>query len=161
MPCHPARARELMRAGKAVRRFERGVFYIRLTEREAGETQPIAVGIDPGVKVGAHTVPDHKEILYIVPLRFHRRQLHVLQPAKGGVRKCYGGTRSLGFKRSAWVQHSKYGVCYIGGTMAVSERQTHRSYVSLHRQLACLSERKRGGFLCRLKAAVSTAQIYD
>jgi hypothetical protein len=50
MPCHPARARELVRNGKALRRFNRGMFYIKLTEREDGETQPAAVGIDPGSK---------------------------------------------------------------------------------------------------------------
>jgi hypothetical protein len=62
MPCHPARARELIRKGKAVRRFDRGIFFIRLTERADGAVQEIAVGIDPGskkegitVKSAAHT----------------------------------------------------------------------------------------------------------
>lgn len=64
MPCHPARARELVRRGKAVRRFNRGLFYIKLIDREDGGIQPIAVGIDPGgkkegltVKSDAHTLP--------------------------------------------------------------------------------------------------------
>lgn len=62
MPCHPARARELVRKGRAVRRFDRGIFSIRLLDRAEGETQPVAVGIDPGsvkegftVKSGMHT----------------------------------------------------------------------------------------------------------
>lgn len=62
MPCHPARARELVRQGRAVRRFNRGLFYIQLLERKEGNIQPIAVGIDPGgkkegfsVKSEAHT----------------------------------------------------------------------------------------------------------
>ena len=38
MPCHPARARELVRAGKAKRRFSKGLFYILLTERQDGFT---------------------------------------------------------------------------------------------------------------------------
>jgi len=50
MPCHPARARELVRAGKARRRFSKGLFYILLTERSDGFKQPIALGIDPGSK---------------------------------------------------------------------------------------------------------------
>src|SRR5262245_2030141 len=50
MPCHPARARQLIRQRKAVRRFDKGLFYIRLTEREEGLTQPIAIGLDPGSK---------------------------------------------------------------------------------------------------------------
>ena len=284
MPCHPARARQLVRGGQAIRRFDRGLFYIQLLVREAGDTQPIVVGIDPGAKrealtvksakrtllniqteavdwvkdaeetsttmrrarrhrktpyracrplrnnhkplllpsikarwqwklrvcrwlsryypidrfmvedvkavthrghhsnwnklfsaiqcgknwfydqlgriapvetvqgfetaqererlglkkstdklsdkfeahcvdswtlahmrIGGHPIPDNKAILYLVPLRFHRRQLHVLQPAKGNLRKRYGGTLSMGFKRGSWVKHPKYGVRYVGG----------------------------------------------
>jgi RRXRR protein len=66
--------------------------------------------------VGGHVEPDNKAMLYIVPLRFHRRQLHRLQPEKGGIRKPYGGTASLGFKRGSWVRHPQHGVCYVGGT---------------------------------------------
>jgi len=281
MPCHPARARELVKAGKAVRRFSKGVFFIRLTERAEGEVQPVACGIDPGSKkegftvkssnrtflniqadavtwvseavearrqmrrnrrsrktpcranrmnrargtlppstrarwgsklrlakwlsgiypisifmvedvkaktkgkrkwdasfspleigkawfyeelrelakvetksgwetkllrdvmglkkIGnkmaevfeAHcvdswalsasavggTVPDNTRIICMTPLRFHRRQLHRFQPSKGGIRKLYGGTRSLGFKRGSLVTHPKYGIAYIGGAM--------------------------------------------
>src|SRR5215207_3327324 len=56
MPCHAARARELVRKGRAVRRFDRGLFYIKLLDRRDGATQPIAVGIDPGSKKEAFTV---------------------------------------------------------------------------------------------------------
>jgi hypothetical protein len=56
MPCHPARARELVRKDKAVRRFNRGLFYIKLISRQDGVTQPVAVGIDPGSKKEAYTV---------------------------------------------------------------------------------------------------------
>ncbi|MEP7288251.1 MAG: RRXRR domain-containing protein [Chloroflexota bacterium] len=68
------------------------------------------------LEVGGHTAPDNTAMLYLVPLRFHRRQLHRLQPAKGGVRNPYGGTDSLGFKRGSWVNHPKWGVCYVGGS---------------------------------------------
>ncbi len=56
MPCHPARARELIRKGRAVRQFDRGIFYIRLLSRSDGVTQPIAVGVDPGSKKEGLTV---------------------------------------------------------------------------------------------------------
>ncbi|MEW6228059.1 MAG: RRXRR domain-containing protein [Bacillota bacterium] len=59
--------------------------------------------------------PDHTGFYYLVPLRFHRRQLHRLEPEKGGVRKPYGSTRSLGFKRGTLVKHPNHGLCYIGG----------------------------------------------
>jgi RRXRR protein len=281
MPCHPARARELVHNDMANRRFNRGVFYIRLTKRSDGATQPIAVGIDPGSKkegltvksaahtylniqadavtwvsyavqtrrmmrrgrrgrktpyrkcrwnrkiggippstkarwqwklrlawwlvkmypithfvvedikattkrgkrrwnrsfsplevgkqwfykelnkvapvetrqgyetkelrdavglkkssnklaetfdahcvdswvlanwwVGGHIRPDNEAMLFVTPLQFHRRQLHWLQPERGGLRRRYGGTRSLGFKRGSLVKHPKYGVVFVGG----------------------------------------------
>jgi hypothetical protein len=285
MPCRPERARELVRSGRAVRRFDRGLFYIRLKDRADGAVQPAAVGIDPGSKkeaftvkseahtylniqtdavtwvskrmdvrrdmcrgrrgrntpyrecrpnrkqgsaegrlppstrsrwgwklricvwlskyypitvftvedvkartrkgqrqwnrsfspleagkgwfygkleklarvekyggydtkalrdalglkktkdkmsgrfdahcvdswilanaeVGGHSKPDNTRIMYVVPLRFHRRQLHYLQPKKGGIRPRYGGTMSLGLKRGTWVRHPRYGVTYVGG----------------------------------------------
>lgn len=42
--------------------------------------------------------PTCRRIWYVVPAVLHRRQLHRLQASKGGVRKPYGGTRSLGLK---------------------------------------------------------------
>lgn len=58
---------------------------------------------------------DTRVAFSVVPLRFHRRQLHALQPSKGGVRRPYGGTNSLGFKRGSYVQHPKWGLVYVGG----------------------------------------------
>lgn len=66
--------------------------------------------------VGGHVVPDNKKILYVRPLQFHRRQLHVFAPSKGGIRKNYGGTMSMGLKRGSLVKNEKYGLCYVGGT---------------------------------------------
>jgi hypothetical protein len=283
MPCHPVRARALVRSGRAIRRFDRGLFYIRMMDRADGDVQPVAVGIDPGSKkeaftvksevhtylniqadavtwvservevrremrrarrarnapyrecrlnrsvkegwlppstrarwnwklricnwlsrrypvavfavedvkartkkgqrrwnrsfspleagkrwfygeleksarvetyaghetkairdllglektkdkmsdrfnahcvdswvlanaeVGGHSKPDCTGIMHIVPLQFHRRQLHRFQPKKGGKRSSYGGTISLGLKRGTWVRHPRHGVAYVGG----------------------------------------------
>jgi hypothetical protein len=73
---------------------------------------------------GGQPKPDNKRLLCIAPLRFHRRQLHRLQPERGGVRKPYGGTHSLGFKLGSLVKHAKYGLAYIGGYL--------KDRVSLH-----------------------------
>lgn len=281
MPCHPARARELVRKGKAVRRFSKGIFYIKLLHRASGAVQTVAIGIDPGSKkegfsvksaehtylniqadavtwvkdavetkrnmrrsrrqrktpcrknrlnrargclppstkarwqwklrvanvlsklfpvecfvvedikarttgkrrwdasfsplevgkawfytelkklgqidikqgfdtytmrnqlglkktnrklsngfdahcvdswvlanswTGGHVKPENQNVMLIEPIQLHRRRLHVLQPAKHGVRKTYGSTRSLGFKRGSLVKHKKYGISYVGGT---------------------------------------------
>jgi len=290
MPCHPARARELVRKGRALRRFNKGLFYIKMLDREDGVVQPVAVGVDPGSKkegltvkseshtylninadavtwvsdavktrremrrgrrfrktpcranrinrargalppstrarwqwklrlclwlaklypvsqfvvedikartlgkrrwdksfsplevgkqwfydelgriapvdlrqgwetkglrdalglkksskkmaevfgahcvdswvlanehVGGHIVPDNTRLLLVTPLRFHRRQLHRLQPAAGGVRAPYGSTRSHGFKRGSLAKHPKHGLVYIGGVL--------KNRVCLHR----------------------------
>ena len=67
-------------------------------------------------KIGGHVIPDNKGIIKIIPLQFHRRQLHVFQFSKGGIRREYGGTRSLGLKRGSLVKHKKLGFCLVGGT---------------------------------------------
>ena len=68
--------------------------------------------------VGGHTKPDNESLMTIIPLQYHRRQLHVFQPTKGGKRKNYGGTMSLGFKRGSLVKHRQLGIVYVGGTMS-------------------------------------------
>ena len=65
---------------------------------------------------GGHIKPDNEKMWLITPLQFSRRQLHVQNPTTNGIRKPYGGTRSLGFKRGSWVQHPKFGTCYMGGS---------------------------------------------
>jgi hypothetical protein len=82
---------------------------------------------------GGHVVPDNESCLAIEPLQFSRRQLHVRQPAKGGKRKEYGGTRSLGLKRGSLVKHPKHGVCYVGGASDVGKCKGKEQWrISLH-----------------------------
>jgi hypothetical protein len=61
--------------------------------------------------------PTTKSLHYMVPLRWHRRQLHRLEAEKGGIRRRYGGTMSLGVKKGVLVKHFKYGLCYVGGSL--------------------------------------------
>jgi hypothetical protein len=75
---------------------------------------------------GGAKTPTCTRLWYGVPLQLHRRQLHRLQPEKGGIRKPYGGTRSLGFKRGTVIHHPRYGCCIVGGY----DREKQR--VSLH-----------------------------
>jgi len=75
--------------------------------------------------VGGHIKPDNTDILFVSPIRLHRRQLHMLQYAKGGIRKRYGSTNSCGLKRGSLVKHTKYGLVYVGGSM--------KDKISLHR----------------------------
>jgi hypothetical protein len=61
--------------------------------------------------------PTTKSLYYVVPLRWHRRQLHRLEAEEGGVRRRYGGTVSLGLKKGTLIEHVKYGLCYVGGSL--------------------------------------------
>ena len=90
--------------------------------------------------VGGHIKVDNKSMLKLVPFQFHRRQLHVFQPASGDKRRKYGGTRSLGLKRGSLIIHTKYGLSYVGGSM--------KERVSLH----CLETGKR---------LTQSAKVYD
>jgi hypothetical protein len=77
-------------------------------------------------KVSGICAPPCTRVWYVVPARLHRRQLHCFQACKGGGRKPYGGTRSLGLKRGTLVRHPKYGVCAVGGFDRAKQR------ISLH-----------------------------
>lgn len=65
--------------------------------------------------VGGHVKPDNEALLVVTPIRFHRRQLHYLQPGLGSTRGRYGGTMSHGLKRGSRIRHAKFGVVYVGG----------------------------------------------
>jgi hypothetical protein len=68
-------------------------------------------------RVGGHTVPDNTTIKRMIPLQFHRRQLHNFQFEIGGKRRRQGGTISLGFKKGSLVKHPKHRLCYVGGNL--------------------------------------------
>jgi RRXRR protein len=59
--------------------------------------------------------PTCQRLWYVVPAILNRRKLHLLQAAKGGIRRPQGGTHSLDFKRGTVVKHPTYGLCTIGG----------------------------------------------
>lgn len=56
MPTNSARARKLIKVGKARGKFKKGLYYIQLLDRENGEIQPVCVGVDSGSKKEAMTV---------------------------------------------------------------------------------------------------------
>lgn len=83
--------------------------------------------------VGGHIQPDNTTLIEVVPLEFHRRQLHRLQHAAGHIRSRYGGTISDGLKRGSLVKHIKYGVVYVGGYMEKpTKKEPRRKLISLH-----------------------------
>jgi hypothetical protein len=78
--------------------------------------------------VSGAVAPTCTRLWYGVPVRLHRRQLHRLQADHGGVRKPYGGTRSLGFRRGTLVRHPRYGRCTIGGCDRARGRLSLHAY---------------------------------
>ena len=75
--------------------------------------------------IGGHLGPENVKTVFLKPLVFFRRQLHVQNPVKGGNRKNYGSNRSLGISRGTLVRHLKRGLALVGGTS--------KGRVSLHR----------------------------
>jgi len=71
-------------------------------------------------------------VWYVVPIQLHRRQLHRLQAERGhvGIRKPYGGTRSLGCTRGTLVRHPRYGLCRVGGCDREQQRLSLHAYRS-------------------------------
>lgn len=67
--------------------------------------------------VGGNPVPDNRCLVCMAPFLWYRRQLHCFQPERGGQRKPYGGTLSLGIKRGTLVRHPTWGKATVGGTM--------------------------------------------
>jgi hypothetical protein len=67
--------------------------------------------------IGGSMTPDNRRLVCIAPLNWHHRQLHRFEPGKGGKRRPYGGTLSIGIKRGTLVKHPRYGKAYVGGTM--------------------------------------------
>jgi hypothetical protein len=77
--------------------------------------------------------PTCTKLWYLVPAVLHRRQLYLLQASKGGRRKPYGGTRSLGYKRGTLVRHPKYGLCTVGGFDRRKQTLSLHAYRTNHR----------------------------
>ncbi|BAI92998.1 RRXRR domain-containing protein [Arthrospira platensis NCB002] len=70
MPTKPSRARRWIRDGVAVGKWsDLGVFYVQLTQQPSGEeTQPIAVGVDPGKLYSSVGVQSPKATLFLAHL---------------------------------------------------------------------------------------------
>jgi RRXRR protein len=99
-------------------------------------------------------LPTSTQMLLIVPLQLHRRQLHRFNLGTGGRPKPYGGTVSLGLKRGSWVRHTRHGLVFVGGTlggrislhsMATGKRLTQQARVEDCRLLCTASWRIRSG----------------
>jgi 5-methylcytosine-specific restriction endonuclease McrA len=90
MPCQPARARELLTAGKAAV-FRHYPFTIILKDREGGEVQPVALKIDPGSKqTGLALVADFqrgKRLIWAAVLAHRGQQIKKALESRRAIRR--------------------------------------------------------------------------
>lgn len=90
MPCHPARARELLKKGKA-KVFRLKPFTIILSDRDSGDTQPIEIKVDPGSKMtGMALVGDckrGKRVLFAINLEHRGHQIKKSLDSRRAVRR--------------------------------------------------------------------------
>ena len=97
MPCHPARARKLLKKGRAVV-VRLHPFTIRLRDRVGGETQEVELKVDPGAKVtGLALVRDDGEVLFLAEIE-HRG---------ARIRKAMQQRRNYRRRRSANLRYRK------------------------------------------------------
>lgn len=129
-------------------------------EAHAVDAWCLAASISGAVK------PSYLGLFYWIPIRLHRRQLHRFEPDKGGIRRSYGGTRSMGISRGTLVKHVKYSLTYIGGTLrnrvslhstATGKRLSQNAKVSDLEILTLIRYRTR--LLPGLKTGVSVARV--
>ena len=98
MPCHPARARKLLVAGRAAPHHVRGIFGIRLLDRTraASAVQDVALNIDPNADTsGFAAVTDDKHgqrtVLAAVELKHRARAIKATLAARASYRRTRRG----------------------------------------------------------------------
>ncbi len=107
MPTKPSRARRWIKEGKAIKKFNKlGQFYVQLlVEPLNSKTQPIS-----------------------------RRQLHLMLPSRGGLRRKYGGTVTRhGIRKGDFVKAEKAGKVFYGWCSGDTAKQVSVSDVNWKR----------------------------
>ena len=87
MPCHPARARRLLKKGRAVV-VRLHPFTIRLRDRVGGEAQEVGLKIDPGAKTtGLALVREDGEVLFLAEIEHRGERIRKSMRQRAGYRR--------------------------------------------------------------------------
>lgn len=90
MPCHPARARELLKSGRAVV-VRHTPFVIRLKDRDGGEVQQVRLGVDPGSKTTGMALTRQsggtRTVLALVEVTHRSAEIHKKMGQRAGYRR--------------------------------------------------------------------------
>jgi len=93
IPCHPARARQLLRSGRA-RIHTLYPFSIRLTDRTEATTQPVVFKIDPGATTTGLALnrqelnsPTQQTVLHLAELTHRGAQIRGFMTKRSGYRR--------------------------------------------------------------------------
>jgi 5-methylcytosine-specific restriction endonuclease McrA len=90
MPCHPARARELLGKGRAVvARYS--PFVIRMKDRDGGDIQPVRLGVDPGSKTTGVAISRDddraRDVMFRLEITHRSASIHKKMQQRAGHRK--------------------------------------------------------------------------
>lgn len=80
--------------------------------------------------LGKRTYVDLKQVVELIHHKFTRRQLHRFNYSKGGIRRRYGGTMSLGVQKGT-LCHYKGKLGYIGGNTDKGRFSIHSSMTGI------------------------------
>jgi 5-methylcytosine-specific restriction endonuclease McrA len=86
MPCHPARARQLLKQRKAAV-FRRFPFTIILKERDGGDTQPIELKLDPGSKTTGIALVANGRVVWAAELHHRGERIRKALANRHAVRR--------------------------------------------------------------------------
>lgn len=123
MPCHPARARELLKKGKAAV-FRKHPFAIILKERDGGDTQPVELKVDPGSRTtGISLVADckrGKKVIWAGNLNHRGLRIKKLLDARRSLRRTRRGRKPATANHAlttALARQGGYRLPYILGSI--------------------------------------------
>lgn len=109
MPCQPARARELLRKGKAAV-FRRYPFTIILKERVGGSVQLTQIKLDPGSKTTGIAINTHFKrgikTIWGAELTHRGLRIKLLLEARSAIR-CGRRNRHTRYRQARWLNRSK------------------------------------------------------